>query len=209
MIEPSVSVPIEKPTSPAVVAEAGPADEPLEPILSSSTCQGLRVTPANHLPPCASAPIESFATSTAPASTQALDQSRVVIDYLIAIWLGAPGGANSLRGKEIFDAPRNSVQRATIFSGFDFAYRLRLPAASASSSVSVTTQLSFGPYFFNRARYIFVNSVEVIRRVLTSSLTESTTRMPTPLAALNLITSGLLNLNFAGLTLNLRPGSAG
>src|SRR5712691_13559841 len=68
MIEPSVSVPIEKPTNPADVADAGPADEPLEPVLSSSICHGFLVTPANQRPPCASAPIESFATRTAPAA---------------------------------------------------------------------------------------------------------------------------------------------
>src|SRR6185503_2924771 len=67
-IEPSVSVPIEKPTRPAAVAAAGPADEPLEPVCASSICQGFLVTPANHRAPCASAPIDSFATSTAPAS---------------------------------------------------------------------------------------------------------------------------------------------
>src|SRR5207244_13301163 len=62
------SFPIEKPTKPADVAEAGPADEPLEPRRSSLGTQGLRVTPPNHFGPCASAPIESLATSTAPAS---------------------------------------------------------------------------------------------------------------------------------------------
>src|ERR1043166_669547 len=67
-IEPSVSVPIENPTKPAAVAAAGPADDPLDPSRSSSGAQGLRVTPPNHFGPCASAPIESFATSTAPAS---------------------------------------------------------------------------------------------------------------------------------------------
>src|SRR5688572_1602854 len=67
-IEPSVSVPIEKPTSPAAVAEPGPADEPLDPCCASSGCHGLRVTPANQRAPCASAPIDNFATSTAPAS---------------------------------------------------------------------------------------------------------------------------------------------
>src|SRR2546427_11156444 len=67
-IEPSVSVPIEKPTKPAAVAAAGPADEPLDPVRSSLGTQGLRVTPPNHFGPCASAPIESFATNTAPAS---------------------------------------------------------------------------------------------------------------------------------------------
>src|SRR6266436_2472737 len=67
-IDPSVSVPIENPTKPADVAEAGPADEPLEPVWSSSGAHGLRVTPPNHFGPWASAPIESFATRTAPAS---------------------------------------------------------------------------------------------------------------------------------------------
>src|SRR5687768_5672921 len=67
-MEPSVSVPIENPTSPAAVADPGPADEPLEPCCASSGCHGLRVTPANHRAPCASAPIDNFATSTAPAS---------------------------------------------------------------------------------------------------------------------------------------------
>src|SRR5215510_5321825 len=67
-IEPKVSVPIENPTSPAEVAEAEPADDPLEPVFVSSGCHGLRVIPANHRPPCARAPIESFARSVAPAS---------------------------------------------------------------------------------------------------------------------------------------------
>src|SRR5690606_29535038 len=65
-IEPSVSVPIAKPTRPAAVAEPGPADEPLEP---SSGFHGLRVMPPNQRSPCASAPIVSFATSTAPAAS--------------------------------------------------------------------------------------------------------------------------------------------
>src|SRR5262245_34585951 len=64
-IEPSVSVPMEKPTSPAAVAAPGPAEEPLEP---RSVFHGFRVEPPNHTPPCARAPIDSFATSTAPAS---------------------------------------------------------------------------------------------------------------------------------------------
>src|SRR5688572_22012053 len=58
-IEPSVSVPIENPTKPAAVADAGPADEPLEPCCASSGCHGFRVTPANHRAPCASAPIDN------------------------------------------------------------------------------------------------------------------------------------------------------
>src|SRR5262249_45181126 len=64
---PSVSLPIEKPTSPAAVALAEPADEPDEPIFGF---QGFLVT---RLPyqwsPQASAPSDNFATRTAPASS--------------------------------------------------------------------------------------------------------------------------------------------
>src|SRR5579864_6462312 len=65
-MEPNVSLPIEKPTSPADVAHDGPADEPLEPW---SGFHGLRVIPPNHTSPIASSPNESFATSTAPAAS--------------------------------------------------------------------------------------------------------------------------------------------
>src|SRR5579862_9717426 len=65
MIEPRVSVPIAKATSPAAVAEPGPAEDPLE-LLSGD--HGFRVDPPNHTPPCASAPIDSLATRTPPAS---------------------------------------------------------------------------------------------------------------------------------------------
>ena len=65
MIEPPVSDPMENATSPAAVAEPGPAEEP-----DASCCvfQGLRVTPPNHCAVSASAPDASFATRIAPAS---------------------------------------------------------------------------------------------------------------------------------------------
>ena len=65
MIEPRVSVPMAKATSPADVAAPGPADDPLE---LPSGAHGLRVDPPNHTPPWASEPIDSLAHSTAPAS---------------------------------------------------------------------------------------------------------------------------------------------
>src|ERR1035441_7951644 len=65
-MEPPVSDPIEKATEPADVADAGPADEPLDPC---AVFQGLRVWPPNHLSPMASAPSVSLATSTAPAES--------------------------------------------------------------------------------------------------------------------------------------------
>ena len=65
-IDPQVSLPIAKPTSPAATAAAGPAEEPLEPW---SSFHGLRVMPPNQTSPQASSPSVSFATSTAPASS--------------------------------------------------------------------------------------------------------------------------------------------
>src|SRR5208282_6241976 len=62
-IDPSVSEPILNATHPAAVADAGPADEPLEPCAGF---HGLRVRPPNHLSPWARAPSVSFAIRTAP-----------------------------------------------------------------------------------------------------------------------------------------------
>ena len=65
MIEPRVSVPSAKPTSPAAVAAPEPADDPLAPC---SGFQGFRVRPPNQRSPDARAPIDSLATRTAPAA---------------------------------------------------------------------------------------------------------------------------------------------
>src|SRR5580765_7501 len=66
-IDPSVSDPMLKATHPAAVAEAGPAEEPLEPCPGF---QGFRVTPPNQWSPCARAPSVNFATRTAPAASR-------------------------------------------------------------------------------------------------------------------------------------------
>src|SRR5439155_21438762 len=58
MIEPPVSVPTAKPTRPAAVADAGPADDPLEP---RDTSHGFRVLPPNHTSPTASPPAAASA----------------------------------------------------------------------------------------------------------------------------------------------------
>src|SRR5512144_2683339 len=63
---PNVSLPIAKPTSPADVADAGPALEPLEPW---STFHGFFVVPPYQTSPIASSPSDSLATSTAPAAS--------------------------------------------------------------------------------------------------------------------------------------------
>ena len=65
-IEPRVSLPIPNAMQPAAVAEAGPAEEPLEPW---SVFQGFLVVPPYHTSPWANSPSDSLATSTAPAAS--------------------------------------------------------------------------------------------------------------------------------------------
>src|SRR5512143_2317975 len=67
VIDPLVSDPMLKPTQPAAVADAGPADEPLEPGFCCSGIHGFRVYPAHQWLPCASEPSVSLAMRIAPA----------------------------------------------------------------------------------------------------------------------------------------------
>src|SRR5687768_17224515 len=64
IIEPHVSVPMAKGNSPAAVAAAEPAEEPLDPCFRF---QGLLVRPPNQRSLNARAPKDSLAQSTAPA----------------------------------------------------------------------------------------------------------------------------------------------
>src|SRR5687768_18540869 len=64
-MEPPVSDPIAKATRPAAVADADPADDPLDPCCGF---HGLFVRPPAHWSPNASSPVVTLATSTAPAS---------------------------------------------------------------------------------------------------------------------------------------------
>src|SRR5262245_21006737 len=66
VIEPFVSEPMLKPTHPAAVADAGPADEPLDPV---SGFHGFRVRSFHQRSPCASEPSVSLAMRIAPASS--------------------------------------------------------------------------------------------------------------------------------------------
>jgi len=65
-MDPFVSDPMEKATHPAAVAEAGPADDPLEP---PSGSHGFLVLPPYQTSPWARAPSVSLAINTAPASS--------------------------------------------------------------------------------------------------------------------------------------------
>ncbi len=105
-MEPSVSVPIAKPTSPAAAADAGPADEPLEPC---ATFHGFFVVPPNQMSPCASA----------------LHHRGVDLDDLVAIWTGAPRGLVALHRQEVLRSPRYAVERTAILPARDLLVRRR------------------------------------------------------------------------------------
>src|SRR6478609_10579484 len=155
-MDPSVSEPMAKATQPAAVAEAEPAEEPLDPCL---VFQGLRVMPPNHLSPWASAPRVSLATSTAPAASRRLTTvasssifwssnppaPQVVLYPFTASRSLAPHG-KPCKGPRYFPA---AISRSA-----------SLACASARSSVSVITNFNSGSYRLSRAIYISVSAVD-------------------------------------------------
>src|ERR1035438_7908225 len=137
MIDPSVSVPSAKPTSPAAVDAAEPALDPLD---VCSVFHGVFVMPLNHSPPCASAPMESLAMSTAPALliaklsmgdehrarvAQAFHHRRVLLRYAGLVRLRAERGQNAFGVEQVLQPERNSVQRTAIVPRLDLLVRCR------------------------------------------------------------------------------------
>ena len=119
---PSVSLPIAKPTSPAAAADAEPADEPLEPLRGS---HGLRVRPPNQRSPMASAPSDSLATSTAPASSSRAATVALPVDHPVLERRRAPGGRIARIGDQVLGPPGNAVQRTAIMARGDLPIGLR------------------------------------------------------------------------------------
>src|SRR3984893_18209832 len=139
-IDPRVSEPMLKATHPAAVADAGPAEEPLEPCAGF---QGLRVLPPNHTSPSASAPSVSFATSTAPAAssrcTTAASSSSVCFSK--------PAAPHVVRYP--FTASKSFAPHGRPCSGPRYlpaaiSRSASLACARARSSVSVTVNFSVG-----------------------------------------------------------------
>src|SRR5260370_9731443 len=164
-IEPSVSEPTLKATHPAAVAEAGPADEPLDPCL---VFQGLRVTPPNHTSPCASAPSVNFATSTAPA----LSKRFTTVAASSIIWVSNPAAPQVVRMP--FVASKSLAPHGSPWRGPRCFPAATSPSAStararARSSASATTNFSAGSYFFSRSRYISDTPTAATFLVRTSS----------------------------------------
>ena len=164
-MEPSVSEPIAKATQPAEVAEAEPADEPLDPCFGF---HGLRVRPPNHLSPMASAPSVVLAMSTAPASSRRLTTVASASKHLLFEATCSPGGGIAFHGEQILRAPGQAVQRAAIFScgdvGVGFA-GLREGAVFGDGDDEVQR----GSYLRRRAIYICVRSSDETFLVRTRS----------------------------------------
>src|SRR6266436_8704534 len=169
-IEPSVSDPMLKATQPAAVADAGPAEDPLEPCAGF---HGFRVFPPNQTSPSARAPNVSFATSTAPAAsnrcTTAASSSIIcfsnppaphVVGYPFTASRSLAPHGNPCRGPRYLPA---AISRSA-----------SLDCALARSSVSVTTNFSFVSYRFNLSKYISVSALEEIFFVRTNSANSRT-----------------------------------
>ncbi len=127
-MEPRVSVPMAKPTQPAAVALALPAEEPLEPCFGF---QGLRVRTPGASPqksPWASAPMAEFGDEDGAGGVEALDYLGVVVECLPAEAAGAPGGGVALDGEEVLAAPGDAVERAAVLAGGDLGVAWRRPA---------------------------------------------------------------------------------
>ena len=156
-IEPSVSVPMANATPPAAVADAEPAEDPLEPRVVS---QGLRVRSPNHTSPHASAPTESFATSTAPAASR-----RSITSAVSSMICASKGFA-----PQVVRYPLQAIRSLTPH-GIPWSSPRSVPSAksasacaalsSARSRVNVMTQCSSSSRRWSRSRYISVSSTEV------------------------------------------------
>src|SRR5215469_10833329 len=139
-MEPSVSEPMPNPTQPAAVAEADPADDPLEPCL---VFQGLRVIPPNQRSPCAKAPKVSLATSTAPA----LSRRSTTVASSSIIWVSNPPAPQVVRYPLTASrslAPQGMPCNSPRYFPAAISRSASLACACARSSVSVMTNLSCG-----------------------------------------------------------------
>ena len=113
---PPVSLPMENATSAAAVAAPGPA---LDPDAPSSRSHGFIVWPPNQMSLSASAPSESLAISTAPASFSLRTTAESADGHAVAERLGAVRGGDVFRVEQILHAVRDAVQRAAVFARRD------------------------------------------------------------------------------------------
>src|SRR5258706_16014754 len=82
----------------------------------------------------------------------------------------------------------------------------RAACSSARSSVRVITQFIFGEYFFRRAKYILVRSVEVVRRARSSAPSSVAGRKARSSMELNFGCAGLVGAKRAWVILGAAGG---
>ena len=114
---PPVSLPMEKPTSPAAVAAPGPALEPPRPFFEEPRVHGLPAEPDVVEGERAEA---ELGDQHGAGVVQALHDGGVFVGNAVAEGLGAVGGGDAGGVEQVLAAPGNAVQRAAIFSGGDF-----------------------------------------------------------------------------------------
>ena len=147
-MEPCVSVPMPKATQPPAVAEAGPADDPLEPCVRF---HGLLVRPPNHWSFCANNPVDSFAISTAPAlrsrtTTSASSSIMRSLKSAVPHVVGVP-----LVEKRSF-TPYGSPCSGPRYLPAPISRSAAAASAIADCSMIVTAQLSVGLRRLRRSR---------------------------------------------------------
>src|SRR5215467_15166103 len=148
-IEPRVSEPMLNATHPAAVAEAGPADDPLDPWC---VFHGFRVTPPNHTSPSANAPSVNFATRTAPASSSRF----TTVASSSIIWSSNPPAPQVVRYPFVASksfAPHGNPCNGPRYLPDAISASAFFACASARSSVSVTVNFRVASYLLKRCKY--------------------------------------------------------
>jgi hypothetical protein len=110
-MEPSVSVPMAKPTHPAEVALAEPAEEP-----RVAGADARFATPEIALRERSHA---KFCDQHGAGCVEPLDYLGVLVEVLLLEAARAPRGRVALDGEQVLRAPGNAVQRATNLAGCD------------------------------------------------------------------------------------------
>ena len=136
---PPVSLPMEKPTSPAAVAAPGPA---LDPDAPSSSSHGFMVWPPNQMSLSASAPEAQLGDQHGARIVETLHDRGILGGHAVAIRLGAVGGGDAGGVEQVLPAPGDAVERAAVVSGGDLTVGLlRLPEGQVACERDDAAQL--------------------------------------------------------------------
>ena len=132
-----------KPTHPAAVADAGPADEPLDP----GWLLGIPRIARAFLPPMVALGERAeceLCDEDRAGVVETLHDGRFVVERLVLVEAGAPRRWIALHREQILRAPGDAVQRTAIFAARDLRVHLLGLFARARSSVRLTTKCSCG-----------------------------------------------------------------